>query len=30
MGGVYSIYGEVRNVYKFVVGEPEGEILFWR
>jgi hypothetical protein len=25
MGGAYSVHGEMRNVYKILVGKPEGK-----
>jgi hypothetical protein len=30
MGGIYSMYGEMRNSYKILVGKPEEENPLWR
>jgi hypothetical protein len=30
MGGAYRAHGEMRNVYKIFIGEPEGKKPFGR
>ena len=30
MGGVYSSYGERKDIYRVLVGKPEGKIPFGR